>query len=153
MREAMSLAGLAVVAAGALLAIVTALEGTLSRLVGAVGASLLEHIAAGVVSAVAFLIILSRGQIALAPVQKAVPLAGAAGLLVLIAVIGIAYAMPRIGVTAGNVALVFGQMATAVLIDSLGLLGYERIPLSPARLVGLLLLAAGTYLVLPRGGS
>lgn len=149
MREAISLGGLAVIAAGAMLAVVTALEGTLSRLVGAVGASLLEHVAAGAVSAIALLVVLSRGQMS-APLSQSMPLAGAAGVLVLVAVVGIAYALPRIGVTAGNVALVFGQMATAVLIDSLGLLGYERIPLSPARIVGLLLLAAGTYLVLPR---
>jgi uncharacterized membrane protein YdcZ (DUF606 family) len=37
-----------------------------------------------------------------------------------------------------------------VLIDAAGLFGLERIPVTPARVVGLTLLAAGALLVLKR---
>ena len=48
------------------------------------------------------------------------------------------------GVTAATIA---GQLATAVLIDRFGLLGLEQRPLSTGRVVGIALLAAGTFLV------
>jgi len=48
------------------------------------------------------------------------------------------------GVVAGTIA---GQLAISVVVDHLGLLGVERQPVTAARLAGLALLAAGTYLV------
>jgi bacterial/archaeal transporter family-2 protein len=48
------------------------------------------------------------------------------------------------GVTAATIT---GQLATAVVIDRLGALGLEQRPLSAVRLIGIVLLAAGTYLV------
>jgi transporter family-2 protein len=48
------------------------------------------------------------------------------------------------GLTAATVA---GQLAFAVAIDHFGWLGVERSPVTGAKLAGLALLAAGTYLV------
>jgi transporter family-2 protein len=48
------------------------------------------------------------------------------------------------GVTAATVA---GQLTTAVVIDRLGILGLETKPLTPGRLIGVLLLFGGTLLV------
>jgi transporter family-2 protein len=50
---------------------------------------------------------------------------------------------------AGGVAAatITGQLTTAVVIDRLGVLGLEKVPLSASRLIGLALLLAGTYLV------
>jgi len=50
---------------------------------------------------------------------------------------------------AGGVAAatITGQLATAVVIDRLGVLGLESTPLSASRIVGVGLLLAGTYLV------
>ena len=48
------------------------------------------------------------------------------------------------GVTAATIA---GQLTTAVLIDRFGLFGLEQRPLSAGRLLGVGLLAAGTFLV------
>jgi bacterial/archaeal transporter family-2 protein len=49
------------------------------------------------------------------------------------------------GVTAATVA---GQLSTAVVIDRLGVLGLEETPITPARVIGVLLLFAGTWLVI-----
>ncbi len=49
------------------------------------------------------------------------------------------------GVTAATIT---GQLALAVVVDRLGLLGLEQRPLSPMRILGVALLAAGTYLVI-----
>jgi transporter family-2 protein len=50
---------------------------------------------------------------------------------------------------AGGVAAatVTGQLTLSVVLDRLGILGLEEVPLSPERLVGVGLLLAGTFLV------
>jgi transporter family-2 protein len=49
------------------------------------------------------------------------------------------------GVTAATVA---GQLTTSVLIDRLGVLGLEKTPITGTRIAGVLLLFAGTWLVI-----
>jgi len=49
------------------------------------------------------------------------------------------------GVTAATVA---GQLTTAMVIDRLGVLGLEKTPITAARMIGVLLLFAGTALVI-----
>src|SRR3954451_2129370 len=51
------------------------------------------------------------------------------------------------GVTAATIA---GQLTLAVVIDQLGILGVAQRSITPARIVGLVLLAAGVYLVVRR---
>jgi transporter family-2 protein len=48
------------------------------------------------------------------------------------------------GVTAATVA---GQLTTAVVIDRFGILGLEETPITLPRVIGVLLLFAGTFLV------
>jgi transporter family-2 protein len=48
------------------------------------------------------------------------------------------------GVVAATIA---GQLGVGVVVDQLGLLGVERQPVTAARIAGITLLAAGTYLV------
>ena len=48
------------------------------------------------------------------------------------------------GVVAATIA---GQLAMAVVVDQLGILGVEKQPVTALRLVGIALLAAGTFLV------
>ena len=67
-----------------------------------------------------------------------------------VVVTSISYAPSRIGAFATIALLISGQLAAGVLIDSLGLFGSERIPVSAARLAGLALLAGGAALVLRR---
>jgi transporter family-2 protein len=68
-------------------------------------------------------------------------------------VLGAAYvtmaliAVKSIGAGGVAGATITGQLATAVVIDRLGILGLERTPLSAGRVVGIALLLAGTYLI------
>ena len=48
------------------------------------------------------------------------------------------------GVTAATIA---GQLTMAVVVDQLGILGVERHPIDAQRVIGVALLAAGTFLV------
>jgi transporter family-2 protein len=47
-------------------------------------------------------------------------------------------------VTAATIA---GQLTAAVIVDALGLLGVEKQPVTVVRLLGVAMLALGTYLV------
>ena len=56
-------------------------------------------------------------------------------------------AVPRVGTTATFAAIVCGQFAGAMLIDTFGWLGVEPIPLNAPRVIGVALLIAGVVLV------
>jgi len=56
-------------------------------------------------------------------------------------------AVSSIGAGGVAAATITGQLATAVVIDRLGILGLEETPLSATRIAGVVLLLAGTYLV------
>ena len=73
--------------------------------------------------------------------------------VVLVGVAGVAYVIPKLGVALGTFTLVFGQLIVAMLIDTFGLLGYEKVPFTPIRVVGVLLMVAGIYFILPKTNS
>lgn len=52
-----------------------------------------------------------------------------------------------IGLGGVTVATIAAQLAVAVVVDHFGLLGVEKQPVDAARVAGVVLLAAGTYLV------
>ncbi len=52
-----------------------------------------------------------------------------------------------LGVTGLSAATLAGQFAAALVIDHFGWLGVERSPITVAKLAGVALLAAGTYLI------
>jgi bacterial/archaeal transporter family-2 protein len=56
-------------------------------------------------------------------------------------------AVSSIGAGGVAAATVTGQLTAAVVIDRLGILGLQQTPLSAARIAGVVLLLAGTYLV------
>ena len=72
------------------------------------------------------------------------------GVMGAIVVLTITFTAPRIGTFATIGLLIAGQLAMGVLIDYLGLFGLDKIPLSAARIAGLVLLAGGAVLVLKR---
>lgn len=129
---------------------VTTVEGYIARSVGAVNASLIEHVFAAMVAVPAVIYLFMRGTITWEGTKSILPISAVAGVMVIVAVAGVAYAMPRTGVAAGNMAMMFGQMAVAVVIDLIGIGGYDKVPLTWPRVLGLALMIVGVYLVLPR---
>ncbi len=57
-------------------------------------------------------------------------------------------AVSAIGAGGVAAATVTGQLTAAVVIDRLGLFGLDQVPIGPARIVGVVLLLAGTFLIL-----
>ena len=73
-----------------------------------------------------------------------------AGLLGIGIIMGVAYSLPKVGIAAGLSAIIAGQMFVGILVDTFGLAGGEAIPLSWSRVGGLVLLALGTWSILPK---
>lgn len=72
------------------------------------------------------------------------------GLMGAIVVTTITFTAPRIGTFATIGLLIAGQLFMGVVIDGFGLFGLQRIPITPARVAGLVLLALGAALILRR---
>jgi bacterial/archaeal transporter family-2 protein len=72
------------------------------------------------------------------------------GLMGAFVVLTITFAGPRIGTTATVAVFLVGQFAAAALVDRYGLFGLDRIPVSAARIAGVVLLAIGAALTLKR---
>jgi transporter family-2 protein len=150
MLQRLNLGVVVAVITGSVFGVVTAIEGNIARTVGAINASLLEHSIAGLIAIPAILFIIFSGRLEWGTAKSVLPMSAVVAVLVLIAVAGVAFAMPRIGVTTGNMLIVLGQMVIVVLIDTYGIAGYTKVPLSLPRIAGLLLMVGGIYLVLPR---
>jgi transporter family-2 protein len=137
---------------GGIFGVVTSIEGTIARSVGAINASLIEHVFTAFIAVPAVIVLFARGNLSWDNTREILPISAVGGVLVLIAVAGVAYSMTRVGVTAGNMAMLFGQMTIAVIIDTIGIGGYDKVPLTLPRIAGLVLMVLGVYLVLPRQG-
>jgi bacterial/archaeal transporter family-2 protein len=74
------------------------------------------------------------------------------GALSILIIIGITVGPPRIGLAATIGTIIALNLGVAALIDRFGWFGYERIPLSWARILGLVLFAAGAVLSLKKTG-
>ena len=58
-----------------------------------------------------------------------------------------AFAAPRIGVTLLVMISIAGQLAMALLLDKLGAFGLPKVDVTPLRLLGIVLVFAGAFLV------
>ena len=72
------------------------------------------------------------------------------GLLGIFIITGISFSLQRAGIAAGLATVILGQLVLSTLIDTFGIGGIAPIPLSFQRLLGLLVIAIGVYLLLPR---
>jgi transporter family-2 protein len=81
-------------------------------------------------------------------VTRALPAyAWAGGLYGAFFVAAAAFAAPRTGLTLFFALLIAGQLGMALLLDHLGTFGLERQPISPIRLIGVLVILGGVVLV------
>jgi bacterial/archaeal transporter family-2 protein len=72
---------------------------------------------------------------------------GALGIAI---VTGISFSLQRTGVAAGLATVILGQLVLSVIVDTKGIGGVTPIPLTWQRVVGLVVVAGGVYLLLPR---
>ena len=137
---------------GLAIGVQSSLISTAGRNVGAMLTGLLVNALAGAAAGLLLLVVyVYQGNNAFSEIRA--PTVGAiviAGLLGVGIITGIAYALPKIGVAAGLSMIITGQMAMGVLVDTFGISNGEPIPLSWARIGGLVLLALGTWFIVPK---
>jgi len=120
------------------------------RSLGAVRTGLLVNVAGGTLSVLALLLVsLLGGGLLWSALLRSSPYWGVAGALGIGILTGMAFALPRLGIAAGLGGIIFGQMLAAVIIDAAGWSG-ARIPVTPVRAAGLVLMAVSIVLLLPR---
>lgn len=72
------------------------------------------------------------------------------GVMSTLIILAVTVAGPRIGVVATTAVLIAAQFSFGAVIDRLGLFGVQQLPLSWARVIGVVLLLAGAALTLRR---
>lgn len=135
------------VAAGALVAVQVALNGRMQTAIGSPGLSALISLGVGLI---VLLPVVATGQLGhprlggLAQAPWWAWLGGVCGATFLVAtVIG----LPRIGAALMLAAVLLGQLAMGLVIDTLGWFGVAPIALSPMRLVGMAVVTCGLALM------
>ncbi len=128
---------------GIALAVQGATNGTLAGRIGLSGAVLVN--AALVFGGAVTMWLFTRRGVATEPPSPWWLYAGGAYGLFIIA--GAAYAFPRLGAGPTTALMIAAQLATALTLDHLGLPA-GKIPVTPVRIVGTLLLVIGAILVL-----
>ena len=127
------------------------LSGRIGGLIGYFKTGVLMNAIGGLIAGLIFVVLLlvkGKGFWQL-PGTAAVMLviAGAMGIVI---ITGVAFSMQKAGVAAGLATLILGQMVVSVIIDAKGWGGAAPVPITWPRIIGLLVMAAGVYLLLPK---
>lgn len=75
----------------------------------------------------------------------------AAGFLGILIIVGISFAVQAAGITAGLSAVILAQLVVGMVIDSSGFASVGVIAADPRRIIGVLVMALGVYLLVPKG--
>lgn len=152
---------LAALLTGTAIALQSTLNGRAGAVIGPIQTGLAVNALGGGVSVmvIAALFVLSRWGLTRTPFAGAAGEARqvfltllAAGLLGIVIISGISFAVQGVGVTAGLAAVILAQLLVGLIVDSAGGGSVGPIPLDLRRIAGLLAMAAGVYLLLPRPG-
>ncbi len=73
-----------------------------------------------------------------------------AGALGIVIVTGVSFSMQKAGVAVGMATLILGEMVLSIIVDAKGWAGAPPIPVTWPRIIGVLVIAAGIYLLLPK---
>lgn len=134
------------VLAGSMVALQNALNASLGRFAGSLGAVFIVAVSGAFLMAATIVLFPRSADLRHLPGlnQWYLYLGGVLGLMIVSAPV---FLVPRIGATATVTAIVIGQLLMAIVADQFGLFGNPKIAVSVPRLIGVVLLASGAYLV------
>ena len=136
----------ATIAAGAVVALQAPVNAKLADDVGPIASATISFLVGTVALAALIGILRQGGNVAdVAKVPWYYVLGG--GVLGAVFVTTVLITVRDLGVAGVTAATLAGQLAASVVIDQLGLLGVAKQPITVAKAVGVLLLAAGVYLI------
>jgi transporter family-2 protein len=140
------LAVLGAAAAGGLIALQAPINGTLGRVVGSIPAAAVSF-TIGTIALVGITLLFAGGFARLGEAGGLSWIYFTGGVLGAVYVTTALIAVRALGAGGVTAATIAGQLTMSVVIDRLGVLGLEERPLSLQRLLGVALLAVGTYLI------
>lgn len=146
MSTNLTVPALLVLLAGALTAAQPPTNAVLARESGSALFAALLSFAVGTMVLLA-VVVAARPRLALAPLQDVPWWAWAGGVYGAFFVAVGAYAAPRLGVASLVTIGVAGSVIGALIIDHYGAFGLNRAPVSPGRVLGIMLVLAGVVLV------
>ncbi len=151
MKSAILLGVVGALATGIAIGVQSTLSSRIGGLIGHIRTGLLTNLIGGIVAGgIVLVMVLRQGagswRVPAAP-SVMLLVSGTLGLLI---ITGIAFSFQRTGVAAGVATLILGQLAVSVIVDTKGVGDVAPISLTWQRLLGLLVMGAAVYLLLPR---
>lgn len=139
------LSGMGVVAGG-LIAIQSVLNASLGQRIGNLGSVLVLTFISAITLILLILFFPSTSSLSNSPgiSEWYLYIGGVLGVAILAAPI---FLVPRIGTTSTLIAIVLGQLTVSLLIDQFGLFASPKIGINFVRVMGILLVVLGAYLV------
>ncbi|MGI6513856.1 MAG: DMT family transporter [Syntrophomonadales bacterium] len=134
-------------AAGAAMAVQGTMNSVLGKVIGLWESTLVVHVI-GLITVVGIILAGGIGFAGLAKAGEAPWYVYLGGLLNVIIIFGVVKSMPKIGVGNATTGIIFAQILTAVMIDRFGIMGVEKVPFRWIDLLGVVLLAVGTRIML-----
>ncbi|PYI52079.1 DMT family transporter [Paenibacillus flagellatus] len=128
---------------GAATAVQAGVNGVLGRKVGTIEGSFTSFLI-GTVALFLVMIFLGKGNVLQIVSLPKWQLTG--GLLGAVYVIGMVFAVPKIGVASAMVAVISGQLLTSTVLDHFGLISGKPIPIDWQRVAGIVLMIAALVL-------
>jgi transporter family-2 protein len=136
---------------GVAIGVQSAMASRAGGMIGEVRTGLFTNFFGGMIAgAIILLFFLREGQQTWNIPGTAIIFVAVSGLLGILIITGVSFSLQRAGIAAGLATLILGQLIVSTIVDTLGIGGVEAIPLSSQRILGLLVLGFGVYLILPR---
>lgn len=138
---------------GITIGVQSTLSGRIGALIGSFKTGVLVNAIGGLIAGLIFitLLIVKGSGFWQLPATALVMLviAGALGILI---ITGVSFSMQKAGMAVGLATLILGQMVVSVIADARGWGGGEPVPITVPRIMGLVVMAIGVYLLLPKKG-
>ncbi len=151
MKNMLLIGALAAILTGILIGTQATLSNRGGSIIGPIRTSLLTNLGSGLFALVFILISLIWHTLEWRnlpqPTVWMLLFSGGLGILI---VIGVAFSLRYVGVTAGAAAIIMGQLLISTIVDATGLSGQTPIPISWQRFAGLLVMGLAVFLLLPR---
>ena len=127
------------------------LSSKIGTFIGSFRTGVLMNLVGGSVAGILFLIlVLINGKAYVKAPPMAWLLLVIGGTLGIMIFTGVSFSLQRAGVAAGLATIILGQMIVSLIADAKGWGGSAPIPVTLPRIFGLLLLAAGVFLMVPK---
>jgi bacterial/archaeal transporter family-2 protein len=120
------------------------IAGAMGQRIGGVASSLIVHVSGAIFSA---LLLWTRGGENIRQWRELPWYMLGSGIFGLVLYLTLSRTLPRLGATAAVSLIIFGQLLMGMLIDHFGWFGVSLQPVSVVRLMAVILLLAGAYLM------